>query len=70
MSTATPPTLLTRDQAAEFLGVQVQTLASWACSGRYSLPFLKVGRCVRYRVSDLEKFLADRTVTSTGQLEE
>ncbi|NQT15220.1 MAG: helix-turn-helix domain-containing protein [Planctomycetes bacterium] len=70
MSTATLPTLLTRDQAAEFLGVKVQTLAAWACSGRYSLPMVKVGRCVKYRLADLEKFLAERTVTSTSQLDD
>ncbi|HUT90021.1 MAG TPA: helix-turn-helix domain-containing protein [Thermoguttaceae bacterium] len=70
MSTATLPDLLTRPQAAEFLGVRVQTLAAWACSGRYSLPMVKVGRCVKYRLSDLEKFLADRTVTSTGELDD
>jgi len=70
MSIAATPALLTRDQAAEFLGVKVQTLAAWACSGRYSLPMVKVGRRVKYRLADLEKFLAERTVTSTGQLED
>jgi len=60
--------LLSRDEAAAFLGLKTQTLASWASSGRYPLPFVKVGRAVRYRLSDLEKFLADRTVTSTGEL--
>jgi len=68
MSTTTLPSLLTRDQAAEFLGVKVQTLAAWACSGRYSLPFVKVGRCVKYRLADLDRFLEERTVTSTGEL--
>jgi excisionase family DNA binding protein len=69
MSTATThPILLTRDEAAELLGVKVQTLASWACSGRYNLPMVKVGKSVRYRLSDLEEFLAGRTVTATGQL--
>ena len=62
--------LRTREQAAEFLGVKVQTLASWACSGRYSLPFVKVGRCVKYRLADLERFLSERTVTQTGQVDE
>ena len=70
MSIATPPALLTRAEAAQFLGVRVQTLACWATCGRYSLPMVKVGRAVRYRLSDLEKFLADRTVTQTGTLDE
>ena len=61
--------LLTRPQAAEFLGVKSQTLASWATSGRYSLPFVKIGRSVRYRQCDLERWVADRTMTSTGGAE-
>jgi excisionase family DNA binding protein len=54
--------LRSREQAAEYLGVQVQTLATWATTGRYDLPFIKVGRCVRYRIADLEDFLRRRTV--------
>ena len=49
--------------------VQPQTLAVWATTGRYSLPMVRVGRCVRYRVVDLEKFITDRRVTHTGQAE-
>ena len=48
--------------AAEFLGLQEQTLAAWRCTKRYDLPFIRVGRRIRYRISDLEKFLAARTV--------
>lgn len=69
MSTASVPdmdTLLTRPQAAEYLGVAVQTLAVWACTGRYGLSFIKVGRSVKYRKSDLDMWLADRTTTQTA----
>lgn len=62
------PELLTRTEAAEFLGLKAQTLACWATTGRNSLPFIKVGRrSVRYRKSDLQAFLAARTVTNTGE---
>ena len=54
--------LFTRAQAAEYIAVKPQTLAAWAVSGRYDLPFLRVGRCVRYRKSDLDRFLNERTV--------
>ncbi len=60
-----PPELLTADQAAEFLGIKPQTLSIWRSTGRYSLPFVKVGRCVRYRREDLNRFLAERTATAT-----
>jgi len=49
--------LLTRKQAAEFLGVKESTLAHWKCVGRYNLQSVKIGRLVKYRVSDLEKFI-------------
>lgn len=55
-------TLLTPKQAAETLGVTENTLAVWRSSGRYSLPFVKVGRKVAYRVADLRLFIERRTV--------
>ena len=55
--------LLTRSQAAEYLGLKPQTLALWFATNRYDLPVVKVGRnIVRYRRSDLERFLEQRTV--------
>ena len=49
--------LLTRKQAAEFLGVKESTLAHWKCTGRYNLASVKIGRLVKYRIADLEKFI-------------
>jgi excisionase family DNA binding protein len=54
--------LLTRDEAAAYLGLQPQTLALWASVGRYDLPFIKVGRLVKYRKSDLDAYLDRHTV--------
>lgn len=51
-----------RGQAAEYLDVKPQTLAIWAVTGRYGLPYVKVGRSVRYRQSDLDAWLDRRTV--------
>lgn len=56
------PALLTRDEAAEYLRVAPQTLAVWVTNGRYNLPYVKVGRCVRYRRRDLDRFLESRTI--------
>jgi len=61
------PALLTREQAAEYLGIAAQTLAVWATTGRYDLPFIKVGRCARYRKADLDKFIERRTVGATQE---
>jgi len=54
--------LLTRKEAAEFLGIKEDTLAVWACNKRYNLPMIKVGRLVKYRISDLEVFIKARTI--------
>ena len=67
MSQAKSAKLLTRKEAAEYLGVKVQTLAAWAVTGRYGLPVVKVGRSVRYRRSDLEAWLSARTVGPTAE---
>jgi hypothetical protein len=53
--------------AAEYIGVSSGTLAVWRCTRRYPLPYVKVGRCVRYRLSDLDAFLASRTVGSAAE---
>lgn len=57
-----PPEMLNREGAAAYIGVRPQTLAVWALTGRYSLPMHKIGRCVRYKRSDLDKWLESRRV--------
>lgn len=51
--------LINRKEASKFLGVQENTLAVWATNKRYKLPFYKVGRLVKYKISDLEKFIQE-----------
>jgi len=53
--------LLDEKQAAEYLTVSPGTLSVWRSTGRYSLPFVKVGRRVRYRLSDLDAWLEARS---------
>lgn len=52
--------LLTRQEVSEILGTKKETLAIWACAKRYDLPYIKVGRYVRYKQSDVENFLNSR----------
>ncbi len=56
------PELLDTDPAANYLGIKPHTLEVWRTSGRYGLPFVKVGRRVKYRRTDLDHFLDARTV--------
>ncbi len=62
-----PPVQIDDKQAAEALGVRATTLAVWRSTGRYDLPYIKIGRLVRYRVNDLAEFLARRTSCHTGE---
>jgi excisionase family DNA binding protein len=69
LTTATnPKDMLTEAQASEIIGVSTQTLGIWRCTGRYALPFIKVGRLVRYRRSDVEEWLESRTVRTGAEL--
>lgn len=54
--------LLTEDEAAKELRMSPATLATWRCTGRYPLRFIRMGRSVRYRMQDLEAFIRSRTV--------
>ena len=62
MTKITPSNLIGRKAAADYLGIKSTTLDNWACTKRYPLKFIKVGRLVKYRIQDLDDFLAQRTV--------
>jgi len=55
--------LLTSKGAAEYLGINPRTLEVWRCTKRYSIPYIKVGRLVKYRRNDLDFFLEQQTIT-------
>jgi len=57
---------LTRSEAAEHLGVNPQTLANWAHTGRVKIPFHKVGRKVIYFKADLDAYLDSTRRTQTA----
>ena len=60
-----PTDLLTEAEAAKFLGLEPKTLAIWRSTKRYPLPYIKVGRLVRYQRSDLLAFLESRRIRGT-----
>jgi hypothetical protein len=53
--------LLTDEEAAKILDVTCGTLQVWRSTGRYKLPFVKVGRNVRYMKSNLINWIQERT---------
>jgi excisionase family DNA binding protein len=58
---ATRPTQLVNvNEAAQFLAVSPSTLYGWVWQRR--IPFVKVGRAVRFDMADLERFISQNRV--------
>ena len=53
----TPTDNLTPKQTAALLNLPEATLSVWRCTNRVVLPFFKLGHHVRYRRSDIERFI-------------
>ena len=63
----TPPTkeypaLMSAKQAAEYLGTAPATLGVWRTTGKYNLPYVKVGYLVKYKRDDLDAFIRARSI--------
>ena len=67
-TTSAPPSpaLLTTREAAVYLRIQPATMEQHRWNGR-GPRFVKLGRSVRYRQSDLDAFLDARVFTSTTE---
>jgi len=61
-----PPPLLSTFDTAEFLGVPRQTLAAWRSRGTGPV-FIQIGRHIKYRVDDLDAWIATNTITPKEQ---
>ncbi|MBM7071967.1 helix-turn-helix domain-containing protein [Shewanella sp. 202IG2-18] len=58
--------LLSPLEVSNLLGVTTGTLSVWRCTGRYPLKYVKVGRIVMYRQSDIDDFLKNRIYQHTS----
>lgn len=59
--------LLTEAEAASYLRFTQRALQAWRCQGR-GPRFVKISaRAVRYRLEDLEQWIADRLRSSTWE---
>lgn len=56
-----PDVLMSRKEAARYLGVSETTLAIWKSTGRYGLKVYKIGRLAKYKKSDLDAFILSRS---------
>ncbi|MHC8943052.1 hypothetical protein CAP48_12430 [Advenella sp. S44] len=62
LSTLTPSDRINRRQAAEYLGVSINTLTCWA-SERKGPAFYKPGKQCMYKIADLDQFLESRRIS-------
>ena len=60
-------TLFDTKVAADFMGINHLTLQNWRSTGK-SPRYVKVGRSVRYRLSDLKAWLEAQTRNHTGEV--
>lgn len=60
-----PHRLLSRDEVEATYGIAKRFLELAACKGGGPV-FVKVGRLTRYRVQDIEDWIAERRYTSTS----
>jgi len=51
--------LVSEKEACKILDCRPNTLAVWRTNKRYDLPFYKIGRLVKYKISDLEEFIQE-----------
>ena len=60
MSVELPPSgLWNKQQAAAYLGIAVNTLNHWICDRK--IVFVKMGALVKFRKTDLDRFIARNT---------
>lgn len=59
--------LLDVKEAAEYLKVNVSTLQKWAARGE--IPHAKVGRLLRFRLGDLDRWIFDRAALVQAERE-
>jgi excisionase family DNA binding protein len=60
--------LLTMDEASEYLGISKLTLYGWVSARK--LGFVKVGRLVKFKQHDLDKWIDRHTVKARVQTQD
>tara|TARA_R110000851_G_scaffold318100_1_gene481787 strand:+ start:205 stop:414 length:210 start_codon:yes stop_codon:yes gene_type:complete len=62
INTQTHTHLINGEQAAEILCLKPKTLAMMRWRGCKSLPWVKLGKSVRYKLSDIEAYIERNTI--------
>ena len=60
--------LLNTKEVSEILGITVKSLANSRYTGiGIQVPYIKIGKLVKYKESDLEKYIEANTFNHTGE---
>lgn len=63
-----PIALYTTEEAAGLMKLHPQTLKTWRTGrGDVELPFVKIGRAIRYRHVDIQAFIQTHTYTNNKE---
>lgn len=68
MCTAAMPDMLTPERVSEITGLSLDTLAQWRSQKR-GIPYLKMGRAVRYDPVDIKAYLERCRVSVSNPME-
>ena len=55
-------TLTDTEGASSLLAIPVATLIKWRSTGEVRIPYVRIGRQIKYRTSDLKTFIETSTV--------
>jgi len=55
-------TLTDTEGAASLLSILAATLTKWRSTGEVRIPFVRIGRQIKYRTTDLKAFIESSTV--------
>ncbi|MDO9046451.1 MAG: helix-turn-helix domain-containing protein [Methylobacter sp.] len=55
-------TLTDTDGASSLLAIPAATLIKWRSTGEVRIPYVRIGRQIKYRTSDLKAFIETSTV--------
>ena len=63
--------LITPEEASEILGVTAKSLSNSRYTGTgLQVPYIKMGKIIRYKKSELEAYIDKNTINHTGQSKE
>ncbi|MGX5174922.1 helix-turn-helix domain-containing protein [Aliikangiella sp. IMCC44653] len=62
LSTITNTILVSSDEAAKILKLRPATLSQMRWRGDMRIPYVKLGKAVRYKLADIEAFINKNTI--------